>query len=215
MSIECTTSANRTVTCLYSAGVFCSVDRCTAAVTESSALPQVRCYTSGTLLWPSSDPPPIPAPTIPGFLKDRRLAPSTRGRWRPGSFRHRVLRASDLVYFRDGRSTAPSVVAPCSELSTSTSPVGPDFCSVPAIIFTDTPPLWISLHCGHGGSTLRAGRDEMPLSGDPFPDPTGVAGTMDDAVEASAQRVRNHLRRPFPGGRTLRQETAGNTVSEI
>src|SRR5258708_7948093 len=38
---------------------------------------------------------------------------------------------------------------------------------------------------------------------------------MDDAVEASAQRVRNHLRRPFPGGRNLPVETAGNTVSEI
>jgi len=26
---------------------------------------------------------------------------------------------------------------------------------------------------------------------------------MDDAVEASAQRVRNRIRRPFPGGRNL------------
>src|SRR5258707_8867826 len=56
----------------------------------------------------------------------------------------------------------------------------------------------------------------MPLSGDPFPRPhRGGQGTMDDAVEASAQRVRNHLRRPFPGGRNLLMETAGNTVSEI
>ena len=47
-------------------------------------------------------------------------------------------------------------------------------------------------------------------------DPTGRGqGTMDDAVEASAQRVRHHLRRPFPGGRNLLMETAGNTVSEI
>jgi hypothetical protein len=38
---------------------------------------------------------------------------------------------------------------------------------------------------------------------------------MDDAVEASAQRVRNHLRRPIPGSRNLLMETAGNTVSEI
>ena len=63
---------------------------------------------------------------------------------------------------------------------------------------------------------LRAGRDEMPLSGDPIPGPDrGGQGTMDDAVEASAQRVRDHLRRPFPGSRNLLMETAGNTVSEI
>jgi hypothetical protein len=37
---------------------------------------------------------------------------------------------------------------------------------------------------------------------------------MDDAVEASAQRVRNYLRRPFPGCRNLLMETAGNTVSD-
>src|SRR5258705_3922441 len=56
----------------------------------------------------------------------------------------------------------------------------------------------------------------MPLSGDPFPRThRGGQGTMDDAVEASAQRVRNPLRRPFPGGRNLLMETAGNTVSEI
>src|ERR1700730_9208159 len=56
----------------------------------------------------------------------------------------------------------------------------------------------------------------MPLSGDPFPRPHRRGqGTMDDAVEASAQRVRDHLRRPFPGGRNLLMETAGNTVSEI
>ena len=42
---------------------------------------------------------------------------------------------------------------------------------------------------------LRAGRDEMPLPGDPIPGPDRCRqGTMDDAVEASAQRVRNHLR---------------------
>ncbi len=37
---------------------------------------------------------------------------------------------------------------------------------------------------------------------------------MDHAVEASAQRVRDHLRRPIPGRRNLLMETAGNTVSE-
>jgi hypothetical protein len=38
---------------------------------------------------------------------------------------------------------------------------------------------------------------------------------MDDAVETSAQCVRDHLRRPIPGSRNLLMETAGNTVSEI
>src|SRR6202012_1031690 len=40
-------------------------------------------------------------------------------------------------------------------------------------------------------------------------------GTMDHAVEARSQRVRDHLRRPIPGRRGLLMETAGNTVSEI
>jgi transposase-like protein len=40
-------------------------------------------------------------------------------------------------------------------------------------------------------------------------------GTMDHAVEASAQRLRDHLRRPIPGRRNLLMNTAGNTVSEI
>ena len=39
-------------------------------------------------------------------------------------------------------------------------------------------------------------------------DPTGWAGHDGCAVEASAQRVRNHLRRPFPAAETY-NETAG------
>ena len=37
---------------------------------------------------------------------------------------------------------------------------------------------------------------------------------MDDEVEACAQRVRHHLRRPLAGSRNLLMNTAGNTVSE-
>jgi hypothetical protein len=39
--------------------------------------------------------------------------------------------------------------------------------------------------------------------------------TMGNAVKASAQRVRDHLRRPIPGSRDLLMQTAGNTVSAI
>jgi hypothetical protein len=38
---------------------------------------------------------------------------------------------------------------------------------------------------------------------------------MDDAVEASAQCVCDHVRRPIPGSRNLLMKTAGNTVHEI
>jgi len=38
---------------------------------------------------------------------------------------------------------------------------------------------------------------------------------MDHAVEASTQRVRDHLRRPLASTRNLLTETAGNTVNEI
>ena len=56
----------------------------------------------------------------------------------------------------------------------------------------------------------------MPVPGHPVPGPDRAGqGTMDDAVEASAQRVRHHLRRPLPGRRDLLTKTAGNTVSEI
>jgi NAD(P)H-hydrate repair Nnr-like enzyme with NAD(P)H-hydrate epimerase domain len=37
---------------------------------------------------------------------------------------------------------------------------------------------------------------------------------MDNTVEASAERVRDHLRRPLAGSRDLLMETAGNTVTE-
>ncbi len=59
---------------------------------------------------------------------------------------------------------------------------------------------------------LQAGRDEVSVSGHAFarPDRSGQ-GTMDNAVEASAQRVRDHIRRPIPGSRNLLMETAGNT----
>ncbi len=54
---------------------------------------------------------------------------------------------------------------------------------------------------------FRAGRIEMSLSRHPISGPDRCRqGTMDDAVEASAQRVRNHLRRPIPGSRNLLME---------
>jgi hypothetical protein len=56
----------------------------------------------------------------------------------------------------------------------------------------------------------------LPLPGHPISGPNrGWPGTMDHAVEASAQRVRDHLRRPIPGRRNLLMNTAGNTVREI
>src|SRR6202012_1009339 len=62
----------------------------------------------------------------------------------------------------------------------------------------------------------RAGRIEVSLPGHPITRPHRPRpGTMDHTVEASAQRVRDHLRRPIPGRRRLLMETAGNTVSEI
>ena len=87
-------------------------------------------------------------------------------------------------------------------------------CSTNAIEIAQCP-----LPAGDQGTralSLRAGRAEMPVSGDPISGPDRCRqGTMDDAVEASAQRVRDHLRRPIPGSRNLLMETAGNTVNEI
>ena len=61
----------------------------------------------------------------------------------------------------------------------------------------------------------RAGRDEVPVPGHQVPRPDWARqGTMDHEVEAGAQRVRDHLRRPLAGSRNLLIETAGNTVSE-
>ena len=55
----------------------------------------------------------------------------------------------------------------------------------------------------------------MPLPRDPFPGHDRCRqGMMDDAVEARAQHLRDHLQ-PNPGNLKLLMETAGNTVSEI
>jgi len=43
--------------------------------------------------------------------------------------------------------------------------------------------------------------------------PRARQGMMDHAVEASAQRVRHHLRRPLAGSRNLLMKTAGTTVN--
>ena len=46
-------------------------------------------------------------------------------------------------------------------------------------------------------------------------DPTGRGqATMGDALEASPQRLLDHLRRPVPGRRDLLTNNAGNTVNE-
>ena len=63
---------------------------------------------------------------------------------------------------------------------------------------------------------LRTGRDEMPLPGHPITRPHRARqGTMGDALEAGAERVLDHLRRPIPGRGDLLTDDAGNTVSEI
>src|SRR5215212_2588437 len=60
----------------------------------------------------------------------------------------------------------------------------------------------------------RAGRDEMSLPGHPIPGPDRERpDTMDHEMEAGAQRVRHHLRRPLAGSRNLLMKTAGNTVA--
>ena len=69
---------------------------------------------------------------------------------------------------------------------------------------------------GTGPLPHRAGRVEVPVSGHQITRPHRTRqGTMDHEVEASTQRVRDHLRRPLAGSRDLLMKTAGNTVSEI
>jgi hypothetical protein len=83
-----------------------------------------------------------------------------------------------------------------------------------ALMYRETPDS--SWRCHRLTLPLRAGCGEMPLPGDPIPGPDRCRqGTMDDAVETSAQRVRYHLRRPISGSRDPLMEAAGNTVSEI
>src|SRR5215212_3492618 len=54
----------------------------------------------------------------------------------------------------------------------------------------------------------------MSLPGHPIPGPDRERpDTMDHEVEAGAQRVRHHLRRPLAGSRNLLMKTAGNTVA--
>jgi hypothetical protein len=56
----------------------------------------------------------------------------------------------------------------------------------------------------------------MSLPRHPIPGPDGQGpGTMGDALEASPQRLLDHLRRPVPGRRDLLTNDAGHTVSEI
>jgi len=70
---------------------------------------------------------------------------------------------------------------------------------------------------GHGPRPLpeRAGCAEVPLPTHPIIGPhRGRASTMNHAVKASAQRVRDHLHRPIPGRRDPLMINDRNTVSE-
>jgi len=61
----------------------------------------------------------------------------------------------------------------------------------------------------------RAGGPEMPLSRDPFPGPDRQGtGTMGNEVEASAQRLRDRIRRPHQPERELTPCQGGSTVNQ-
>jgi hypothetical protein len=56
----------------------------------------------------------------------------------------------------------------------------------------------------------------MPLPGHQIAGPDRArTGTMGHPVEASTERILDHLREPFPGRGDLLTEHAGNTISEI
>jgi len=55
---------------------------------------------------------------------------------------------------------------------------------------------------------------KVPVPGHPLAGPYRErSGTMDHEVEASAERVRHHPRRPLAGSRNLLMETARNTIA--
>ncbi len=62
---------------------------------------------------------------------------------------------------------------------------------------------------------IRAGRAEVPLPRDQIPGPHREgSATMGDTLEASPQRVLDHVRRPLPSGRDLLTNNAEPTVNE-
>jgi hypothetical protein len=77
MSIECTTSANSTVTCLYSAR---TPDSSTGGHNRDKTGRSLaaRCHTCGTRSLRSSDPPRVPAPEVP-VHQHRALDPAQNG----------------------------------------------------------------------------------------------------------------------------------------
>ena len=77
MSIEWTTSANRTVTCLYSAWVSC-LEMGVPQPSQNRAPSRGSCHTCGTWSLRSSDPPPLPAPEVP--VHQHRAACDPAGR---------------------------------------------------------------------------------------------------------------------------------------
>jgi hypothetical protein len=100
MSIECTTSANKTVTCLYSAdgvallrGVPHSLQNLAVALDCAPQEPQNR---------PVAVSPPPPSPLRSTSVSFHRCSlMSVRS---PSPIRHEVLRPSHVVYFKTGFS---------------------------------------------------------------------------------------------------------------
>src|ERR1700677_3364013 len=101
MSIECTTSANKTVTCLYSARVSCPVTGAPQPsqnrASSRGLVPHVR-HAAVAVIRPSADPGPQGSLRIGGWTPDRDPPRGGKGqaaphRGRPRGTAHRAQRA--------------------------------------------------------------------------------------------------------------------------